>query len=120
MGDEVVTAKLAVEYWKLLRAFERTLDRMADEHRVKAAAQLRFSASRLDALSREGGFSLATYEGQAFSPNLPVAAINGEDFSEGDRLYIESTLEPAVIHDTQVIAMGKVILMKGEENVSGD
>ncbi|WP_395015344.1 hypothetical protein [Dongia sp.] len=113
-------ARLAIEYWKLLRAFERTLDRVAEEHRSKTAAQLKFSASRLDSLTREGGISLATFEGQAFSPNLPVTAVNGEDFEDGAALIIESTLEPAVVQGTRVIAMGKVTLVKGEDHVSRD
>jgi hypothetical protein len=122
MADNLITAKMAVEYWKLLRAFDRAIERLPEEHRSKTAAQAKFSAGRLDALLRESGLNLATFEGKPFEANLPVAAVNIDDFESDDGLMVESTVEPAIVDaDMQVLAMGKVILKKGvEANVSGD
>lgn len=115
MAGNTTWAELAVEYWKLLRAFERTIERLPPEHVARTAAQLRFSAGRLDALLKEGGLRLVTFEGQAYEPNLPVTALNADDFSDGDRLAIETTVEPAVVRDMSVLLLGKVVLNKIED-----
>jgi hypothetical protein len=112
MAENTITARLAVEYWKLLRAFERALERVPEEHKIRIAAQAKFSAGRLESIMREAGLNLATFDGQTFEPNLPVAAINGSDFDDEVGLVIETTVEPAVIEGMQVLAMGKVILTK--------
>jgi hypothetical protein len=72
MGNNKTLAHLVVEYWKLLRAFERAIDRLPHEHVAKTAAQLRFSAGRLESLFKEGGLNLVTFDGQKFeSPIFP-------------------------------------------------
>lgn len=121
MAGNVIAARLAVDYWKLLRAFERTLDRVPEEHKAKTLAQARFSAGQLDAIMRDAGLKIVTFEGQAFSPNLPVAAINWTDFNGEEDLVIETTVEPAITEGVDVLAMGKVIVVKRDGgHVSGN
>lgn len=123
MGNSKILAHLAVEYWKLLRAFERTIHRLPQEHVAKTAAQLKFSAGRLDSLLKECGLNLVTFDGQKFEPNIPATALNIEDFAEGKRLTIESTVEPAVVEKMTVLLLGKVVLRKigdGGCDVSGN
>lgn len=111
MNSETL-AKLAIEYWKLLRAFQRTLERLPSEHIQRTAAQMRYSASRLDLLLAEGGLNLVTFEGQAFEPNLPVTALNADDFAGMADLVVESTVEPAIVADMKVVCWGKVLVMQ--------
>ena len=121
MGHEVTLANLAVEYWKLLRAFEKTIDRLPREHVAKTAAQFRFSARRLDSLLNEGGLKLVTFDGRRFEPNLPASALNAEDFAAAEQLVVETTVEPAVVENMTVLLLGKVVLKKtedGEHDVS--
>lgn len=121
MAGNAIAARLAVDYWRLLRAFERALDRIPDEHKAKTIAQAKFSAGQLDAIMRDAGLKIVTFEGQAFSPNLPIAAINGGDFDGEDDLVIETTVEPAIMKGMDVLAMGKVIVTKrGGGHVSGN
>ena len=115
MRHDVTLANLAVEYWKLLRAFERTIDRLPCEHVAKTAAQLRFSARKLDSLLNEGGLNLVTFDGQRFEPNLPASALNAEDFAAGEQLIVETTVEPAVVENMTVLLLGKVVLKKTED-----
>lgn len=115
MGNRKTLAHLAVEYWKLLRAFERTIDRLPHEHVSKTRAQLRYSAGRLDSLLGEGGLKLVTFDGQKFEPNIPARALNVEDFTEGDNLVIESTVEPAVVENMTVLFLGKVVIKRIED-----
>ena len=122
MGNNKTLAHLVVEYWKLLRAFERAIDRLPHEHVPKTAAQLRFSAGRLESLLKEGGLNLVTFDGQKFEPNIPAAALNAEDFSDDELLAVDRTVEPAVVENMTVLLLGKVVLKKIENggcDVSG-
>lgn len=106
-------AALAVEFWKLVRTMERTVERLPLEHQSKTLAQTKFASQRLETILRDQGLSLSTFDGKPFEPNLPVAAINGDEFNSEDELVIEATIEPTVTEGMQVLSMGKVILTKG-------
>lgn len=115
MHSNITLAHLAVEYWKLLKAFERTIGRLPPEHVTKTTAQLRFSTGKLDSLLKEGGLNLVSFDGQIFEPSVPATALNAEDFADGDALTIEATVEPAVVENMNVLLLGKVVLRKIED-----
>jgi hypothetical protein len=112
--SETTIAHLAVEYWKLLRAVERALEIVPENARQRVTSQARYAASRLDALLGEQNMSLQLFDGMDFEANLPVSAINGEEFQEDMTPVVERTLEPAVISDMRVVLMGKVLLARKE------
>lgn len=123
MDNNMTLAHLAVEYWKLLKAFERTIGRLPQEHVAKTTAQLRFSARKLDSLLKDSGLNLVTFDGQKFEPNIPATALNVDDFTDGEILTIETTVEPAVVENMNVLLLGKVVLKKIEDggcDVSGN
>ena len=115
MDNNMTLARLAVEYWKLLRAFERTIGRLPHEHVAKTTAQLRYSVGKLDSLLEEGGLNLVTFEGQEFEPSIPATALNVSDFTNSEILTIETTIEPAVVENMNVLLLGKVVLKKIED-----
>ena len=115
MDNNMTLARLAVEYWKLLRAFERTIGRLPHEHVAKTTAQLRYSVGKLDSLLKEGGLNLVTFEGQEFEPSIPATALNVSDFANSEILTIETTIEPAVVENMNVLLLGKVVLKKIED-----
>lgn len=117
---QMTTAQFAVELWKLLRAFERAVQLLPTEHQARSQAQLRFSAGRLESLLNESGFVLGIFDGQSFEPNLPVSALNGDEFAGSDALTVQQTIEPAIVCDGRVVVMGKVIIGKGGKDVSRD
>lgn len=106
---ETTLAHLAVEYWKLMRAVERTLELMPEHARERVASQARYAASRLHALLEEQNMSLQVFDGMEFEINLPAAAINGDEFQDAASV-VERTLEPAVVSNMRVLLMGKVFL----------
>lgn len=111
-GMETTLAQLAVEYWKLLRMTERTIEMVPDATKERIASQARFSASRLEVLLREQKMSLQSFDGMDFEANLPASAVNGDEFSDGLPTSVERTLEPAVVSDMRVVLAGKVLLMR--------
>jgi len=118
-ADEI--AKMIVEFWKLIRSYESSVSLLPQDHQARTRAQIRYSASRLGRLLDEMDINLVTFDGRTFEPNLPVTAINADDFDgETENLIIEQTIEPALIRETSVLAMGKVVLKKGQKNVPRD
>jgi hypothetical protein len=121
MADErkelnIVLARLAVEYWKLLRSFERAIDLTSQDARVRLSAQARYAAGRLEALLSDAKMKIVSFDGMSFEVNLPAVAINGEDVSGLENVFVERTIEPAVIFDLNVILMGKVFLVQSSKD----
>lgn len=106
---ETALADLAVEYWKLHRAFERTLAHLDDDRAHRAGAQARFAAGRLDVILAGTGLKLARFEGQALGPELPMETINADELTAIIAPIVVETMEPAVLAGDRVVRMGRVI-----------
>lgn len=110
MGDaDGIVAALAVDYWKLLKSFERLASEMPEERSARLNAQARFSAGRLQTHLETYGLQLVTFEGQIIDPSMPIVAINADDLQDQQRVIVESTIEPAVVAGTKVISVGRVM-----------
>jgi len=105
-------AKLATEYWRLLKLSERALADAQAEKTTSLSAQLRYSMNRLHVICAEGGLRLISHDRENYEPNLPVTVANAEEAASLDDTVIERTLEPTIIFEGQVVAMGKVLLRK--------
>ena len=114
-----IVPKFALEMWKMLRAFERSLADLPEEKASKRTAQYRYSKGRLEALLEIAQIRILTFEGQKFTPNLPVSPVNADEMIDLHDLVVESTLEPTIVGDNMILYVGKVLL-KGDENVSRD
>ncbi len=118
MKLETVLARLAVEHWKLLRSFDKTVDFAPFDARTRLSAQARYAASRLEMLLLDANMRIVSFDGVAFEVNLPAIAINGEDFVGLDNLVVEQTVEPAIVADMTVLLMGKVLLERSPKSGS--
>lgn len=108
--NDIVLARLAVEYWKLLRSFEKARDMAPQDAKVRLSAQGRYAAGRLDALLSDAKMRLVSFDGSLFEINLPATAINSEDVSGLEGAFVERTIEPAVLSGMNVVLMGKVFV----------
>jgi hypothetical protein len=104
------TSRLVVEYWKLLRSYERTASELSEAKAAKVQAQIRYSSQRLDQVLTDAGIRLVCFDGEPFSPELPVSAINAEDLEGCEHPTVERTLEPTLLQDGSVLHTGKVLL----------
>jgi len=109
-GDVGGLAELTLECWRLLRLVR---DQAADRQ-PRALAQLRYVRGRLDAILGARGLRLIAYVDEPYSPNLPVTVANADEFQRNEGLVIADTLEPTLLVDGRVVAMGKVILKQGD------
>jgi hypothetical protein len=105
-------AKLATEYWRLLRIAEKVVVEVTADKMASLSAQIRYSTTRLHSICSEGGLRLVSYDRVNYEPNLPVTVSNGDEMSSEGDMVIERTLEPTIMADGQIVALGKVQLRK--------
>ena len=106
--------KLAVEYWRLLKLYERAVMEQPPNKHVKGKSHLHYATRQLKTVTEECGLRIMTYDGQTYTPNLPMTIINADEFNDDDKLFIDQTIEPTVIRNGSILIVGKVILRKGE------
>ena len=110
--EQNVLAELATEYWKLFKVAERVLADAPIDNIGMVSAQVRYSMSRLQSICAKSGLRLISYDRDPYEPNLPVVVANAEEAVSFDSAVIERTLEPTIIFDGKVVAMGKVLVKK--------
>ena len=111
--ESAALIKLTTEYWRLLKLTERAVADMQNERTASVLAQLRYSMTRLTTICAEGGLKLIGYDHETYAPNLPVTVANSDEMEPSDDdLVVERTVEPTIIADGRVVAMGKVSLKK--------
>ena len=108
-GRTLDMAELATEFWKLLRNYNRVVEAAPDNLKAGLIAQAKFGNRRLLTILDRHGMHIETFDGMPYSTNLPVTAVNAEDFVDGDPV-IEQTLEPAIIVGTTAVKIGRVFL----------
>lgn len=113
-----ILADLAVDYWKLLKAFERQVALTPMDRRHRVEAQLRFAAGRLERSLEQAGLTLATFEGQPVAANLPVTIVNSDELSNMTASAIVETIDPAILEGSRVVRMARAI--GGSVDVSGN
>jgi hypothetical protein len=107
-------AALAIEFWRLAKIHERAVAEQTMDRQKTGAAQLRYAYGRLTTILAESGIKIVSYDGQEYEPNLPVTVINANDVAGAMRLIVDRTLEPTLVADGKVLAMGKVALVRGD------
>ena len=116
-----LTAQLASEFWKTLRSLDRAADAISDDKlRAGIEAHARFARGRLEAILAEAVLALVTFEGRPYEPNLPVSAINADEFNTDDELVVLHTVEPTVVQDMVPLIIGKVLLSRKDDHASRD
>src|SRR5689334_11056815 len=95
-------ALLAIEWFKAARRGVRITLEAAPTRLERERAQLAYSARRVAQALADNGMRIHEFDGQPYSPSLPVEPVNPEDFSCEEGLVVSETVEPTVLHDGQV------------------
>ena len=103
--------ELAIEHWKLLRAFERSIAFADADSKSRLEAQARYSQGRLDALLAKANLRAVSFDGREFEVNLPAIAINADEVADALGCVVERTIEPAIVSPTGVAHTGRVYLI---------
>ena len=107
---KIALSKLAIEYWRVIRSYERNLPSM--ENCMSAAGVIRNSEKKFSAILSENGLRFMNFEGHDYTPNLPLTVINGDEFAGNEDLIITQMIEPTIVDDDGIINMGKAILSR--------
>lgn len=112
-------AAISTDFWKLLRSYEGLAATLPVERTTRAAAQARYAANRLELHLDALGMKLVSFDGERIGAELPLIAVNADEFTQGDILEVETTLEPAIVAEGTVVQMARVIA-KRMNDVSGN
>lgn len=119
--NSTLAAQLASEFWKTLRSLDRAAAAISDDKlRGGIEAHARFARGRLEAILAADALTLVTFEGRLYEPNLPVSAVNADEFDAEAELVVSHTVEPTVVHDMVPLLIGKVLLSRKGDHASRD
>lgn len=104
--------ELAVEGWRLCRSLERTLARIDEASRRRAASQLRWHERSVESALASAALRLVDLAAQPFDAGLPATPLNLDDFDSDDALVVDYMLEPVILGADGVVRVGTVILRK--------
>jgi hypothetical protein len=107
---KILLTKLAIEYWRVVRSYERNLPSM--QNSTSAASTIRNSEKKFISILSENGLRVSNFEGHEYSPNLPLTIVNADEFEGNEGLIVSQMIEPTIVDDEGVVNMGKAILMK--------
>jgi hypothetical protein len=103
---------LAVDAWKFAKLFARVVAKLDAGDKARYLSQARFFQRRVESAAEAAGVRLVSIEDMPFESGCAATALNIEDFSESDCLYVDHMLEPIVMCDSGVVRIGTLILRK--------
>ena len=109
---ETTLASLAIESWRLSKAFERLLIKSDPIEQRKYKSKLSWFNKKLNETLEEANLRFINLENQKYDTGAAVRAINLDDFQPDDELEIDQMIEPIVMSNESVFRAGTVILRK--------
>ena len=103
-----------VENWRLLRLFERVLDRLDAGEQARYARQLRPFQKRLADLLEVAGYKLVSLEGLPFDTGTAASAVNLAEFGPDDTLIVDQMVEPIVMGANGLRRQGTVTVRRAQ------
>ena len=101
---------LATEWWKSSRRLLRLALEAAPDRLERERAQVAYAMRRIEEALQAQGYRLHRFDGQAYSPSLPVEPVNPEDFSTEEGLVVAETIEPTILRGGRILVRGRVVL----------
>lgn len=103
-------AELAVQYWKLTRSYQKSLEELPEKKAAKSRAQLRFSHGKTSSVFEKLNLKILSFEDVQYSAELPVSPINADDIEGAENVTIVQTIDPAVVVNGKVLRVARVML----------
>lgn len=131
MTEEEIKS-LVVDSWRLMNTNRNFINEMPKSKQKSAEAKsrnlLNLMLSHIENLLQENNIKMVFFEGKPYDPNYPLRATNTDDFSDGEKLIVRETLEPALVKEGRVLHFAKVVLacaknsnnQQEKESVSGN
>lgn len=104
--------EMAIEGWRFARLFSRVLTKLDAGEGARYANQIRYFTKRVEESLEAAGMRLVNLEGQPYDTGLPATALNIEDFTPDDRLYVDQMLGPVIMGPNGIVKTGTIMLKK--------
>ncbi len=105
-------AELAIESWRLSKAFESLLSKSDPIEQRKHQGKLSWFNKKLFKTLEEADLKIINLVDQPYEIGAAVNPININEFMQTDELEIEQMIEPIVMWNEKVLRTGTVLLRK--------
>lgn len=102
--------RLAVEGWRLAKFIERAGRNLETEQQRRIGSRLDYFVKEVQDELAKHGLRIIDFTGSEFNPQLPVTALNADEFDASVRLVITQQLEPVVVGEAGVVRTGTVLV----------
>ena len=101
-----------MESWRFLRTIERFRNQLDADQQRRIEGRITYFDRLLHDELEALGYSLVDFRGQPFGPQVAASAVNADDFGPDDMLWVDQTVEPAVVGPNGLLQMGTVTLRR--------
>lgn len=112
VDKQKILIDIAIESWRFSRVFLRVLSKLDAGEAKRYMSTFKYYIEKLEYNLDCTGIRLVNLEGQPFDTGMAVKALNIEDFSPDDRLFVFQMLEPVIMGGEGLIKEGTVMLEK--------
>ena len=89
---------VCIEGWRFTKAYLRVTSKLDAGEIKKSDGPWRYFIRQMEEkCGRTVGITLVNIEGQLFGPGIAANAVNIQDFTEGEPLFVDQMLEPIVM-----------------------
>lgn len=105
-------ASMAVESWRLSKAFLRVLGKFDANEQGRYINQLNWFNKKSNETLEQVGLKMVIIEGQAFDTGMAATPLNMDEFAPDDELVVDQMIEPIIMGKNGVVKMGTMTLKK--------
>ena len=103
---------MAIEAWRLRRAYEKVLSKLSSEDRDRFEGSLAAFVKKIEEALDTLDMRIVNIEGALFDPGIAATPINIDDFGPDDELVVDRMIEPIIMEKGSIVKMGAVTLRK--------
>jgi len=104
--------EMAVEGWRFSRLFGRVVGKLDAGESSRYLNQLRYFQKKIEDSLGSIGLTLVNVEGHPYDAGTAASAVNLDDFSPDDVLFVDQMLEPIIMGPEGLRKEGSVMLRK--------
>lgn len=109
---EDIIIKIVTENWRLMKLFIKVSTKLDASETLRFMNQLRYFEKVINDSLEELGFRIENLEGELYDPGMAAIAINIDEFSADDNLFVEQMLEPLILSQDGIKKQAKIKLIK--------
>ena len=102
--------RIASEAYRFRKVFLKAMSHLDPETAEKYLNQYAWFEKSICNALQSSEIEIVDLQGQLYDPGLPLTALNLDDFSSDNALYVQQMMEPVIMRKGSVIKTGTAIL----------